>query len=386
MTSLGEPKESGEPASLHEKVVDSLEHLVVHFMEAFVDATAQPRQRFDRLSSSWESGFSPQDAMICTVDFCGVHAGFFALSCDPLAIRKHVTGEQLKSWDPADITEDMCRELLSMAAATVLPILGGKGAAISIFAPRVIYGTVSFPVVPCLRTQVEIGGIRIAFYLTVDEMRTEVSRRTKELLGRNQALMAAVTQGQSERAQLQALANTDPLTGLHNRNGYADATERLLQRARQSGNSLAVMLIDVDYFKTINDTYGHPVGDRALCKVAATLRHVLRPGDVIARLGGDEFAVVFEGLSEESARAVVSRIEASLAQPSEEFSLPDAVKLSLSLGAAISSSARVSFDELSICADQSLYAAKRAGRAQGVVQTVTLPELASESPESHLAA
>jgi GAF domain-containing protein len=105
-----------------------------------------------------------------------------------------------------------------------------------------------------------------------------------------QATMAIVSAGQLE--QLRALADQDPLTGLPNRRAFMRDLEHEVQRARRYGHPLTVIIGDVDRFKLINDTYGHPVGDRALCAVADAIRAGLRASDTAFRLGGDEFAVL----------------------------------------------------------------------------------------------
>src|SRR3712207_2301316 len=91
--------------------------------------------------------------------------------------------------------------------------------------------------------------------------------------------------------QLQALAAADPLTGLSNRRHFVDRAERAIQRASAEGRSTAVLLIDVDHFKVVNDTYGHAAGDVVLRSLAGWLTASVRPQDIVARIGGEEFAV-----------------------------------------------------------------------------------------------
>lgn len=109
-------------------------------------------------------------------------------------------------------------------------------------------------------------------------------------------------------ARESALARTDETTLLANTRAFAEAAEEELARARANGESVCVLYIDLDNFKQINDTLGHPAGDAVLQQVAEELSHVLRPGDLAARLGGDEFGVLLRGVDETIAERVANRI------------------------------------------------------------------------------
>lgn len=153
-------------------------------------------------------------------------------------------------------------------------------------------------------------------------------------------------------ADLQQEIKTDPLTGLLNRRGWEDAIHRY---TRELGSGLAsdgaVAILDIDYFKQYNDTYGHFAGDARLCEFTDMLCNNFRPGDLIARIGGEEFAVLLRNCSTEEATRIVDRIRASLAGDSLQFS------------AGVS---RFCPDEgierIMASADQALYQAKHAGR------------------------
>jgi diguanylate cyclase (GGDEF)-like protein len=121
-----------------------------------------------------------------------------------------------------------------------------------------------------------------------------------------QAEMAIVSAQQLE--QLKVLADQDPLTGLPNRRAFMRDLEHEVQRARRYGHSLTLAIGDVDDFKAINDTHGHPAGDRALCMVADTLRAGLRANDGAFRLGGDEFALLLPETTHDEAAEVVRRL------------------------------------------------------------------------------
>ena len=160
------------------------------------------------------------------------------------------------------------------------------------------------------------------------------------------------------RDELAALARTDPLTGLLNRRGLTEALDRETARARRAGGTVALVLLDLDRFKQLNDTHGHPAGDAALVTVAAVLRGGLRAGDVAGRWGGDEFGIVFVDLPEEVAYDVVDRLRANLTHPSRGWR---GRRVSFSAGvAALSGEAAVAAD-LMAKADAALYEAKAAG-------------------------
>jgi diguanylate cyclase (GGDEF)-like protein len=167
--------------------------------------------------------------------------------------------------------------------------------------------------------------------------------------------------------QLAAHAGVDPLTGLVTRRVLDDATSRLRAVPRVQA---ALVLLDLDRFKDINDTHGHLGGDAALVHVAAVLRGCCRPGDVVARMGGDELAVL---LVDTSAQAAAGRAEQFVdAVRRSPLRLPDGsvVPLSVSAGAAPLTPASGGTDPYAV-ADAALYAAKRAGRDRVVAVGVS---------------
>ena len=124
----------------------------------------------------------------------------------------------------------------------------------------------------------------------------------------------------------------DGLTDLYNRRGFNDLGEQYLKLAGRSSRSASLIYLDIDRFKTINDTLGHHVGDRALLSMADTLRDTFRRSDIIARMGGDEFAVLAFETSEENAETLVERLKAELAEVNE--TTRERFQLSVSIGLA----------------------------------------------------
>ena len=215
----------------------------------------------------------------------------------------------------------------------------------------------------------------------------EVALRVRALLRRK---AQAERQRDQIRSQLRA-AVTDPLTGLHNLHHADPELRRMSESTRRSGGHLAVMMLDIDHFKTFNDRYGHATGNRVLIEVARRLRSGLRAGDLLARIGGEEFLAALPGATLEEARATAERLRRAVADraflidlgraapaiciapqsfaatgPEPFEARPLRVRVTLSIGvaaaAAVDFDAGLTPDDLLARADRALYAAKAAGR------------------------
>ena len=158
--------------------------------------------------------------------------------------------------------------------------------------------------------------------------------------------------------QVRQLAVTDPLTGLSNYRTLINAMETELQRSRRTGRSFAILLLDLDGLKKINDEHGHLVGSRAICRLANVLRLHSRAMDTTARYGGDEFAVILPEAGEEAATSVSRRICERLAGDKE---FPN---VTVSVGAAVFPRDGETIDSLFNAADRALYRMK--GRSDGI--------------------
>lgn len=172
-----------------------------------------------------------------------------------------------------------------------------------------------------------------------------------------------VTERRELEEALRQQAFHDPLTGLANRLVFRDQLNRALKRARRSPLEFVCMMIDLDDFKAVNDTLGHPAGDELLRTVAHRLTDSLREGDTPARLGGDEFAVILENTwSVSDAKVVAQRILDRLSQP---VKLGDTeVVVGASIGVAVGNATTAEADELARNADLALYRAKSSGKNQ----------------------
>jgi diguanylate cyclase (GGDEF)-like protein len=178
------------------------------------------------------------------------------------------------------------------------------------------------------------------------------------------ALLAALVLvwSRSERMQeLQHQASRDPLTGLKNRRRFEEDLRTELARIRRDGGEGALLMLDLDNFKRVNDTLGHPVGDRVIADIATVLRARMRMTDVVARLGGDEFAVVLPHCDPGEARLVGEEIGAAIRDhAADEEAVPP---ITVSVGIAMfRSDVAADLESLEEQADAALYEAKRAGR------------------------
>jgi len=161
--------------------------------------------------------------------------------------------------------------------------------------------------------------------------------------------------------RLRRLSTLDPLTGALNRAGLEIQGKRVCLRAQRGGRSLAVIMIDVDYFKVINDTYGHPMGDEVLRHLARLLKLELRPSDVMARFGGEEFVLVLDGVNRADALRVAERVRARIEQELVEAEQL-AVRYTASMGVVCSDEYDYDLIRLISAGDAAMYEAKRAGR------------------------
>jgi len=169
-----------------------------------------------------------------------------------------------------------------------------------------------------------------------------------------------IVETQRSKMQFEHQASTDALTGVHNRHWMGRAFPRALQRCTLNKQPFAVMVVDIDHFKKINDTYGHLVGDLALKTVAQCMSDNLRPHDLLARYGGEEFAVLLTEADLESAKMVAERLRSRIAA-AEIRSNDISFHVTLSIGITPTQH-EDRLENLINEADQALYRAKQMGR------------------------
>jgi diguanylate cyclase (GGDEF)-like protein len=175
-------------------------------------------------------------------------------------------------------------------------------------------------------------------------------------------------------AQLQAAARTDAKTGLLNASAWQREADTEIARARRTREPLALLIVDIDHFKRVNDTYGHLVGDHVLCEVAAMLRGQLREYDVVGRFGGEEFVILLPGTDVTEARRVAERLRcriSRMAVPADDVM----VSVTVSVGVAIRSLHGEDLLDLLAAADVALYQAKALGRDR-----ICLPAVGTPAP------
>jgi diguanylate cyclase (GGDEF)-like protein len=164
-------------------------------------------------------------------------------------------------------------------------------------------------------------------------------------------------------SSLRRTAATDELTGVLNRRALLADAREAIARARRAGLPTALLLFDLDHFKSINDRFGHSAGDRTLLAFARLASHAIRQSDIFGRLGGEEFAAVLPGSDARMARFIAERIRAEF---SRTVVAPDASPPTVSIGIAARSASDVEVEVLLVEADHALYEAKRGGRDQVV--------------------
>ena len=176
---------------------------------------------------------------------------------------------------------------------------------------------------------------------------------------------------------LRRLADTDPLSGLPNRRSFMQYAADMLKHYKHDGRSFALVMIDIDRFKGVNDTYGHHAGDAVISAVGGTLAGEIRPTDKVARFGGEEFLVLLRGTGHQDALNTAERLRARIEKmtiPTEAHSL----KVTISLGVSVSLATDGDVHEIIGRADKALYQAKNSGRNRviGIFVDETAEEIA----------
>jgi diguanylate cyclase (GGDEF)-like protein len=222
--------------------------------------------------------------------------------------------------------------------------------------------------------RVDAGGVRIPDgaddcvakpYRPVEVLiRVRAQLRAAEELSRARAAFETLETTIADNRRLMALATTDPLTRVLNRRALADRLAIEMDRARRYASELAILLIDLDFFKRINDTAGHLVGDEVLRQLAARIQSGVRTVDIVARYGGEEFVVILPETSAAGAMTFADRLR--MAIETHEFPVGEGnLRLTVSIGVSTFPAANVaSADDLFARADAAMYRAKQDGRNQ----------------------
>ena len=197
--------------------------------------------------------------------------------------------------------------------------------------------------------------------------KTQAIKRHEEYLEqlveeRTAALTAEIAENVRLYASMQEQARTDALTGLNNRGEFQRQLKEEEERSRRYNRSFSLLILDIDHFKTVNDSYGHQAGDEVLCALAARLREQSRPVDHAARYGGDELVVILPETTNEGALAFAERLRTSIADTVVPITEGRTIPVTISVGVATFPTDAGSETALFAAADKALYAAKQGGR------------------------
>jgi len=181
-------------------------------------------------------------------------------------------------------------------------------------------------------------------------------------------LYSDITERKAFERRLIDMATRDELTGLVNRREFFTLGHHEEERAKREGHVVSVMMVDADYFKKVNDTYGHAIGDDVLRDLADNCRKIFRKTDIVGRYGGEEFAIVLPGAQEDMAKIIAERLRSSVAEsvvPSEKGD----VKYTISIGISCAVGKDFKVEEVLDRADRALYTAKAQGRNRAIFDT-----------------
>jgi len=205
-----------------------------------------------------------------------------------------------------------------------------------------------------------------AYLATLAESADENARRAEQA---NRQLEHEIVERRQLEAQLRRMATTDGLTGTLNRAQFLALGQRELERSRQIDRGLAVLMLDIDHFKLINDRYGHHTGDEALQHFVAQLRTGVRGIDLLGRLGGEEFAIVLPAIDSGAALQVAERLRSRVAT-TPLMHADGTISITVSIGVAMARNTDATLERILARADAMLYAAKDAGRNRVLLSDV----------------
>jgi diguanylate cyclase (GGDEF)-like protein len=243
--------------------------------------------------------------------------------------------------DPFDISKEQAERAASLAG-----LRGGGRDARAVDVARDI-AALQTVLIHALRDELEDDPVRFA-------------DAVEQLVEASAAIQAEAMEAhvQSRSRELESQANTDPLTGLGNLRALQRQLATLLDVHKRYQHPFAVLLLDIDGLKRINDSHGHPAGDRVLMQVAMSLRRSIRSVDTAARIGGDEFCVLLPEQDLKSAAKLAARLATAI---EEEVAAPGEPKISVSIGVAASPEHGDEAEALIDTADRAMYRAKAAG-------------------------
>jgi len=209
---------------------------------------------------------------------------------------------------------------------------------------------------------------------------SQIARQVSAVIDKGRVYQLIVERNRqlvSESAKLEQAATHDVLTKTLNRAAIMNALDQALSGRVKTGKAIGVIMVDIDHFKAINDTMGHPAGDAALVEVASRLSSALRQGDLLGRYGGEEFLIIVNDATRESLRSTAERLRQVLV--TLPFRLSGEVKtITASFGAAVSDGVNDTAQDVIIAADRALYSAKSSGRnCVGLAYSISRPHFSA---------
>ena len=254
------------------------------------------------------------------------------------------------------------------------PLLAGLAGALAVLA---VFAIADIDATDGRPLGIALAGWAIALLALALALLVQLLLNARISLWREQRLVENAAELLEMTARLEALATTDTLTGMLNRRAFADRLGVEFRRSTRYRRPLALLMIDLDRFKDVNDEYGHPYGDFVLAAVADTIRTNLRESDVVARYGGEEFVAMLPDTEQQAAITVAEKLRRAVS--AHEFTRDGTtVRLTMSVGVStLPLTESRDEDEFLSRADEALYEAKREGRDRVIVAAAsTAPEAA----------
>jgi diguanylate cyclase (GGDEF)-like protein len=196
-------------------------------------------------------------------------------------------------------------------------------------------------------------------------LENEVQNRTSDLEISNLLLREKTTHLEKAKEELQIAATTDALTNLHNRRYFIEVSQSAFFRAMRYSHAMCIIMIDIDFFKKVNDTYGHTMGDTVLKACADVFVQSVRKSDIVARYGGEEFIIIIEQSKFEQVIELAERIRQDIELMTFNTENGKEIRVSISLGVSeLRHKSDEKVDSIVVRADEALYQAKEDGRNQ----------------------